>query len=138
VPPSDTPVPSNTPVPPSDTPVPPANTPVPSNTPLPTNTPVPPPPEDNDGERKLRLSVSDVTQDGLTVTWNKMPIVDVHYYLELRGGGHDEYHFFQGYEERRRLERGMSADTDCAIKVEAYTFADGTLDRDALKVRTAG
>lgn len=140
---SDPPPPSSTPVPPpSNTPVPPpSNTPVPPTpippTPVPTNTlPPPPPPEPeqpSDKREKLKLSISDIGRDSLTVSWNdvggalySLQLLDVETGLYTLTGGRDGQHTFSG----------LRAGSEYAIELEVYS-GDDPFDSDAKTARTA-
>ncbi len=71
------------------------------------------------------------------MSWNNIPVVDVQYFLELRGD-RTEYIFKMSYEERVHRFTGLSAGAEYEVKMEAFTAGGGTISRDSTKVRTAG
>ncbi len=90
-----------------------------------------------DAGRDLKISFSDVSQDSLTVNWNKMGGGDVAYYLSLRGGD-DRASFTAPSHERSQRFSGLSAGTEYEIYIEAYKPSNGeTIDSTTVKVRTS-
>ncbi|MDE2635432.1 MAG: fibronectin type III domain-containing protein [Chloroflexota bacterium] len=125
-----TPIPP-TPIPP--TPIPPTPIP-PTPIPPPTNTPVPPPPEPAPEKRgKIKLSVSDITRDSLTVRWNEEG--DLRYLLELFDVAARQYKITGGNGGSRTYS-GLSPGSDYEILILVYS-GDDRIDSDFKTVRTA-
>ncbi len=86
---------------------------------------------------ELKISFSGISQDSLTVNWNKMGGSDVAYYLSLSGAGASQAHTAPSH-ERSHTFRGLSADTVYDIYVEAYVPSTGEgLGDVSLQARTA-
>ena len=81
----------------------------------------------------MRISIGDVTQDSLTVTWNN--VGDFLYFLQLFDVAARRYKLAPGAGDSHTFS-GLSADSEYEILLLVYS-GDDSIDSDSTTVRTA-